>query len=125
MLKLRNSINLFGDDDLFETLSKFKEADCILYSEEGTKVKIHKEILCQTRFMKNVLLKANRFCCGNTEIFCPCPTDELEVMVKFLYSGKISLENEPEMIRIQENLTKLFGFDEKLFLNSDTRKPID
>ena len=125
MLKLRNGLQLFEDEDLFEALSKVKEADCFLYSEDGTKIKIHKEILCQTSFMKNILLNANHFCCGNTEIYCPCSSDELELMVKFLYSGKISCEKKSDMPKILDNLARIFGFEENLFSNDENKQIIN
>ena len=49
---------------------KNKTPDCILYSEEGTEFKTHKELLGQTRFMRR-LLKEIANCCGVIEIFLP------------------------------------------------------
>ena len=78
MVLMKSDIQVFGNEDLQESFFRLKEADCVLYSQEGTKFKIHKEILCQTRFLQNILFSsANSACCRNLEIFCPCSIDDL------------------------------------------------
>ena len=37
MVLLINNSQLFDNDNLYQVLFKFKEADCILYSEDGDK----------------------------------------------------------------------------------------
>ena len=64
-----------------------KPPDCVLYSEDGAKLETHKEIFCQTEFMR-ALLKSNK-CCDNIEIICPCSKKELEQLNEFLLNGKI------------------------------------
>ena len=86
------ALALFGGDDFQESLFKVNLTDCILYSEDGTQFDVHKEILCQTPFLQRILFSTENTCCGKIEIFCPCTTDDLEFIVKFLYSGKISIE---------------------------------
>ena len=107
MVVLRNPIQLFDYNDLQESLFKLKEPDCILYSEDGTKINIHKEILCQTKFMQNILFSAKNSCCRSIEIFCPCSAQELEDLVKFLYNGKISYNADIDSAKILDNLTKI------------------
>ena len=118
-----NSTQIFGQDDLIESFSKIKNTDCILYSEEGTKFKIHRELLYQTKFMQNILFSANQICCGNIEIFCPCLTYELEYIVKFLYSGKIPYEKDVNLAKILDSLTKTFGYPKELFFDNHSIDP--
>ena len=41
---------------------KMKPRDCILYSNDGGKFKIHKEVLGQTKFMRDILKSLNENC---------------------------------------------------------------
>ena len=61
MVLMKSDIQVFGNEDLQESFFRLKEADCVLYSQEGTKFKIHKEILCQTRFSQFCSLKIKSF----------------------------------------------------------------
>ena len=97
-----------------------KEADCILYSEDGLGFRIHKEILSQTEKMRNILSSFKENCCGTMEILCPCPKEELEQLVKFLYCGIISFN--AEVLKILDNLITIFGFPENLTLNDGNGK---
>ena len=87
---------------------KNKPPDCILYSEDGTKFKTHKEIFCQTGFMRAILKSDN--CCGVIEIICLCSKRELEQLIEFLVYGKIHCKNEIVAAQVFENLDKIFGF---------------
>ena len=92
-----------------------KEPDCTLYSKEGFKFRIHKEILFQAEKMRNILISELNGCCHNIEMLCPCDGNELESILKLIYNGKISYRTETEIAKIFENLTKIFGFSENLF----------
>ena len=98
--------------DYKETYFKNKPEDCILYAEDGTDFKIHKELLGQTEFLRKVLSTANNHCCSRIEIICPCTKEELEKLVHFLYHGEIQCENVFESFKSQEDLSKIFGFPE-------------
>ena len=78
---------------------------------------IHKELLGQTEFLREVLKSAKNQCCGKIEIFCPCSKEELTKIVHFLYHGEINCEDVFESFGIQEDLNKIFGFPENLNLN--------
>ena len=78
---------------------------------------IHKELLGQTEFLREVLKSAKNHCCGIIEIFCPCSKEELTKIVHFLYHGEINCEDVFESFCIQEDLNKIFGFPENLNLN--------
>ena len=98
--------------DYKETYFKNKPEDCILYAEDGTDFKIHKEVLGQTVFLRKILFTAINHCCDTIEIICPCTKEELEKLVHFLYHGEIQCENVFESFKSQEDLSKLFGFPE-------------
>ena len=94
--------------DYFSSYMKNKSPDCVLYSEDGTEFKIHKEIFCQTKFMREMLKSSN--CCSKIEIICPCSTEELEQLIEFLLHGKIRCENESAASKVFQNLSKILDF---------------
>ena len=100
------------NDDL-----KNKASNCILYSQDGSKFKIHREILCQTQFLREILMSTKDLCCEKLEILCPCSKTELKHLVNFLYDGEIHCKNKKTSTKIQENLSKIFGFPKYLNLN--------
>ena len=123
MVILKSEEQIFDDNDYKDWNWLFfnnKEADCILYSEDGHGFRIHKEILSQTEKMRNILSSFKDNCCGTMEILCPCPKDELEQLVKFLYCGIISYN--VDVFNILYNLMTIFGFPEKLILNDKNNK---
>merc|ERR1712228_1033358 len=100
MVLFKSPRNLFDYIDLQKSLFKLKQHDCILYSDDGFKINIHKDILCQTKSMQNILLSADNSCCKSIEIFCPCSSQELEILVKFLYYGKIFYTKSNDLAKI-------------------------
>ena len=74
-----------------ESYLKNKPPDCILYSEDGGEFKIHKELLGQTKFMRELLKSAN--CCSTIEIICPCSKEELGQLIDLVNHGKIIQNN--------------------------------
>ena len=42
-------------EDYLDSYLKKKAADCLLYSEDGSEFKVHKEMLGQTEFMRQIL----------------------------------------------------------------------
>ena len=97
-----------------DTYLKNKSRDCILYSEDGGKFKVHKEVVGQTQFLRKILSSASERCCQTMEVFCPCSKDELNYLVNFLYDVEIHCEEEFDSLKILENLNKNFGFSKKL-----------
>ena len=110
----RNQIASF--EDYMDSYLKNKSEDCILYSEDGGKFKVHKEMFGQTQFLREILSSANERCCGTIEVFCPCSKDELSHLVNFLYDGEIHCEQEFDSLKILENLNKIFGFSKNLVI---------
>ena len=96
---------------------KNKSRDCILFSEDGSKFKVHKELFGQTNFLREILSSNKNQCCGTVEIICPCSKDELSSLVNFLYDGEIHCKEESDSLKIIENLEKIFGFPRNLDLN--------
>ena len=119
MVILKSEEQIFDDNNYKDWNWLFfnnKEADCILYSEDGHGFRIHKEIFSQTEKMRIILSSFKENCCGTMEILCPCPKDELEQLVKFLYCGIISFN--VDLFKILDNLITIFGFPENLTLNN-------
>ena len=107
----KDQITVIGDS--LDNYLKDKSTDCVLYAEDGSKFKIHRELFCQTDFQRKILSCAKEQCCGILEIFCPCSKGELNHLVLFLYSGVINCENELDSLNILENLDKVFGYHPK------------
>ena len=114
MVVLKNINQYFDYTDFLESFFKNKEHDCTLYSSEGMKFSVHKEIFLQSKLMQNTLNDANS-CCKDIEFLCPCSIDELEQIVNFLYSGQISYLNKLELFQVKENLNRIFAFPENIF----------
>ena len=89
MVFLKNSKQTFEQHTFIESFQN-KEPDCTLYSKEGFKFRIHKEILFQAEKMRNILISELNGCCHNIEMLCPCDGNELESILKLIYNGKIS-----------------------------------
>ena len=103
-------------EDYMDTYLKNKSTDCILYSYDGGKFKVHKELFGQTHFLRKILSSTNNHCCGSIEVICPCSKEELGHLVNFLYDGEIHCKEESETLKIIENLQKIFGFQRNLGL---------
>ena len=119
MVILKNDVNVFDPNELFQLFLRNKETDCFLYSEEGTKFYIHSEVLYQTKLTRDILRSAYHICCQGLEIFCPCSAIELKSIIDFLYSGRIPYQKETEVANLQDNLKQIFGFPKNLSLERD------
>ena len=87
MNHLINQQHTFNIEDYMDSYVEKKVKDCILYSEDGSEFKIHKELFGQTKFMRQILTSAQGQCCSMIEIFCPCSKEDLRQLVHFLYDG--------------------------------------
>ena len=97
--------------DYFEVYLQKKSADCILCSNDGFVFEIHKELLSQTKFLREILSSAKEHCCGMLEIFCPCSKEELKHLISFFLTGEISCIEKIEAVKVVENLVKIFGYN--------------
>ena len=113
-VKYNDHVKTFND--YLDAYLNIKSPDCILYSQDGSEFKIHKEIFSQTHFQREILSIAKEDCMGTLEILCPCTKEELSQLVDFLYCGEIKNLNESESIKFKENLIKIFGYPENICL---------
>ena len=91
-----------------------KKPDCSLFSEDGFEFTVHKELLFQTKFMREVI-KSSDCCCCKIEIFFPSlAREELEIMTSFLCNGEITYSDQSVVTKVFSNLTKLFGFPKSM-----------
>ena len=71
-----------------ESYFKSMPSDCSLYSHENYKILIHKELMYQTKFMREMIKSVGID--SKIEVFCPSVSKkELEMIVDFFYNGKI------------------------------------
>ena len=123
MSRLQFKDQLTSIEENLDRYLKNKTTDCILYAEDGSKFKIHKEVLGQTYFLREILFSTKEHCCQIMEILVPCSKIELSHLVNFLYDGEIRCKEEKESLKILENLDKLFGFDESLDFQNNHEEP--
>ena len=116
MIRIKDETKNLAQQDNLKSFFDQKETDCILYSEEGVEFKIHKEILGQTQFLRNILSSNKDKFCTNLQIFCPCSKRDLEFLVRFLYTGIISCGSELDAFKILISLSGIFGFPKDRFL---------
>ena len=119
MCLLTNNKQISFERDYLNSYLNTKPSNCILYSEDGAKFEIHKELLGQTKFMREILNSAKDHCSSTLEIVCPCSKVELEKLVYFLYHGEIHCEDIFDSNKVQENLSKIFGYPELLNIEKD------
>ena len=107
-------VSLFYNKDPLATVSHmdsyFKQMppDCSLFSEDGFEIPVHKEVLYQTEFMRQMLRSVNMDYC-KIDILCQTVyKEELDVIVKFLYHGEICCTDHEVASQVSNNLDKLF-----------------
>ena len=84
--------------------------DCSLYSKGNHEISIHKELLYQTKYMREMI--TNLGFESKIEVICPSISkEELKNIVDFLYCGKFSFKNQSAASETTENLNQLFGFE--------------
>ena len=114
MLSVINVDHVSAMENDMDFYLKMKPRDCVLYSNDGSKFKIHKEVLGQTKFMRDILKSVKENCCSTLEIVCPCGKEDLRELVNFFYDGEIHCNDEFDSIRTLDHLCKIFGFPENL-----------
>lgn len=101
---------------------KARQPDCCIYSEDGSQFKIHRELLCQTAFLRKILNDSKDCCCSAIEIFCPCSDKELGLLVKFLNTGNVISDNVDDLNKTIYNLKEIFGFSNEILRLWPTKK---
>ena len=115
MVRYTWTTQIYEHHDFIDSFLQNRGPDCFLYSNDGMKFDIHKEIFYHSEWMRNIFIDTKDTCCREMEIFCPCSADELDIITKFLYSGTNSFNNETEIAYITNILTKIFGFSSDQF----------
>ena len=95
-----------------ESYFKKKPPDCSLFSQENNEFSIHKELLYQTKFLREMVQSLDMdLCCCKIEIFCPDLSKvELDIIVQFLYKGKIFYSDQTIVSQVTKYLTQLLDF---------------
>ena len=81
----------------------------LFYSKDNCQILIHKELLYQTKFMREMISGIGID--SNIDVICPSVSkEELEIIVQFLYNGKLVHADETVVSKASKNLEELFGF---------------
>ena len=101
---------------------KSKPPDCSLFSEDGFEFPIHKELLYQTKLMRD-MVKNNQLChCSKIDIIVPAlARKKLEQIVHFLKTGELR-SNKSAISDLLVDLTELFGFPKKIDIDFEFPK---
>ena len=94
-----------------------KPPDCSFFTEDGYEIPVHKELLCQTDLMCDIV--RNSDCCKIEMIFSSLLREELELMVEFLYKGQISCSDNTFADQVIANLQELLGFPKYMGIITD------
>ena len=89
---------------------KCNPPDCRIISQDNSELMIHKELLYQTNFLCEMVRSVD-IENSNIDILCPDLTkQEIQILIRFLYTGEISCQDQIVAAEVSSNLTKLFGF---------------
>ena len=92
-----------------ESYLKQRPPDCSLFSQHNYEFPIHKEVLYQTEYLREMITDLNFE--EKIEIMCTSiAKEELQIMVNFLYDGKISCNDQTLGSQACKNLNEMFGF---------------
>ena len=111
--KFTKNVSLTFGSNIQKYLRK-RPPDCCFFSESGSQFKIHRELLGQSAFLRKILNNAIDCCCTQIEILCPCSDKELDILVKFLYTGKLICDNVDDLLKSIDNLKEILGFPNEL-----------
>ena len=106
-----------------ESYFKSTPPDCSLFSDDNYGILIHKELMYQTKFMREMIRTVGID--SKIELFCPSLSkEELEIIVDFFYNGNIFYTNQAVVSQVSKNLEELFGFPLIQVEMSDTKESI-
>ena len=92
-----------------ESYFKSSPPDCSLFSHDNYGILVHKELMYQTKFMREMIGSVGID--SKIDVFCPSLSkEELEIIVDFFYNGKIVYKNQTVVSQVSRNLEELFGF---------------
>ena len=107
--------------------------DCSLFSQDNFEFPVHKEVLFQTRYLCEMIKNTTSdSCCCKIEILCLSISKEvLQIMVDFLYSGKITCDDQKLASQVCKCLNAVFGFPiivkedgESIFIRTEKQRTI-
>ena len=105
---------LFNNDpmslvDNMNSYFKNTQPDCSLFSKENHKILVHKELLYQTKAMREMI--KNVGIDSKIELICTSLSkEELEIIINFFYDGKILCTNQNAAHQAKKDLENIFGF---------------
>ena len=106
-----------------ESYFKSTPPDCSLFSDNNYGILIHKELMYQTKFMREMIGTVGID--SKIEVFCPSLSkEELEIIVEFFYNGKTFYKNQAVVSQVSKKLEELFGFPLIQVETSDTKESI-
>ena len=106
-----------------ESYFKSTPPDCSLFCDDNYGILIHKELMYQTKFMREMIGTIGID--SKIEVFCPSLSkEELEIIVDFFYNGNIFYTNQAVVSQVSKNLEELFGFPLIQVETSDTKESI-
>ena len=106
-----------------ESYFKSMPPDCSLYSHENYRILIHKELMYQTKFMRDMIKSVGID--SKIEVFCPSVSKkELEMIVDFFYNGKIFNSTHTVVSQVSKTLKELFGFPLMQVEMSESKGPM-
>ena len=106
-----------------ESYFKSMPPDCSLYSHENYGILIHKELMYQTKFMREMIGSVGID--SKIEVFCPSVSKkELEMIVDFFYNGKIFYSTHTVVSQVSKTLKELFGFPLMQVEMSESKGPM-
>ena len=106
-----------------ESYFKSSPPDCSLFSHDNYGILVHKELMYQTKFMREMIDTVGID--SKIEVFCPSLSkEELEMIVDFFYNGNMFCTNKAVVSQVSKNLEELFGFPLIQVETSDTKESI-
>ena len=95
--------------EYMDTYLKLNPPDCNFFSEDGYKLPVLKELLYQTKAMRDIV-KNFDCCCNNIDIiFSTIKKNQLELMVQFLYKGEIICTDQSIATEVTSIIEKILG----------------
>ena len=95
--------------DNMDSYFKNTPPDCSLFSKENHKILVHKELLYQTKAMREMI--KNVGIDSKIEVICASLSkEELEIIINFFYDGKILCSNQNAAHQAKKDLEDIFGF---------------
>merc|ERR1712218_105316 len=107
---------------IYENLIQFSEKNgpsCVLYSNDGYKIDVNKEVLIQTSFLRSLMKTTCCIADHRIEIFLPfIQYDVLEIIANFLYTGELISDTKETLELAVHVLVEDLGFPSGIYVNN-------